>query len=75
MTDSLLILNQAAATALDELFEAIESLLSGIMPPEVLNGGDPLYALEYREVLALEDAYECLMDAVIASQKPLEGRA
>ena len=56
-----------APEALDELFEAIEEVLSSWTYPERLNGSDPVCHLHPDTLIALEDAYDRVVDAILAA--------
>lgn len=48
--------------ALSELFEAIEEVLATSTYPEHLNGSDPACTVHPDALIALEDAYDQLLD-------------
>lgn len=51
-----------APEALSDLFEAIEAVLSSWTYPEHLNSSDPVCFIHPDALIALEDAYDQMMD-------------
>lgn len=54
--------------SLIELLEAIEDLLSDVAWPERFNASDPACTVHPDALIALEDAYDRLMDCILESK-------